>query len=508
MMQRTTAEPEHELTRVAIAVTLGMLVLHLLVASQLELMFDEAYYRLWAQHLAWGYHDHPPLTALWIRVSTLLFGTSEFGVRALGVVATAAGSVAIWAMARDLFQSESKAALAVLIWNACPLIGVGAILVTPDTPLLFGWTTAVWALCRIYRSGNWYWWLLVGFAAGLALEAKYTALFLGPGIMLAMLIVPELRRWWLKPAPYAGGAIALAMFAPNIVWNAQHGWETFAKQFGRVADAEWTLRFVFEFFGSQIGLLNPLTFVLVVAGLLISTRRVGDGCDGGRRLLAALCWPLLVYFAFHSLHDRVQGNWLAPLYPVFALIAADAAMTRTPEPVAPWVERPLAFARRWTVALGLGLTGLIYAQAFFAPFPVSPRADPTTLLQGWRQLAGDLATVASREKAGYVLTQGYALTALLKTYGSAGLPVFQFSERYRWAYGIDAGAPDATLPGVYIVEEKRAGGDEMRGRFAEVREIAKLERRGHGAVLDAYLVYLVAQPTAAILDPIDVPRRR
>ena len=504
-----TTEPprpsSRDLTRSALAVTLVMLVVQLLAAGRLELMFDEAYYRLWAQHLAWGYHDHPPLVALWIRVSSGLFGGSEFGIRALGVLATALGSWAIWLMAGDLFASRPKASLAVLIWNACPLVGVGGMLVTPDTPLLFGWTTAVWALCRLYRTGDWRWWLLIGAAAGIALEAKYTALFLGPGIVLAMTVVRELKRWWRHPGPYVGGAIALAVFSPNIVWNARHGWETFAKQFGRVAEAEWTLRYVLEFFGSQIGLLNPLTFVLVVAGLILACRKSDDGDVGGRRLLAALCAPLLAFFAFHSLHDRVQGNWLAPLYPVFALIAADAAETALP--LTEWNAKLLTFARRWTVPLGLSLTGMIYIQALLAPLPVSPRADPTALLSGWRGLARDLDALARKEDAAYVLTQGYALTALLKVYSRSEVPVFQFNERSRWAYETSEAAPDIARAGLYIVELKRAGSDGPLGRFAEAREIARIDRRGRGGVLDSYVVYHLARPTTGILDPIDARYR-
>ncbi len=499
------ASAAHHDTRTAIIVTLVLLAVHLVAAARLELMFDEAYYRLWAQHLAWGYHDHPPLIALWIRISTILFGNREFGVRALGVVATALGSWALWLMARDLFRSTAKAALAVLIWNACPLIGVGAIVVTPDTPLVFGWTTAVWALCRLYRTDDWRWWLLVGAGAGLALEAKYTALFLGPGILLAMTAIPRLRHWLRQPAPYLGGAIALAIFLPNILWNAAHGWETFAKQFGRVTETEWTLRFLFEFIGSQLGLLNPLTFVLVIAGFTMAIRRVGDGEDGSRRLLAALAAPLLAYFAFHSLHDRVQGNWLAPLYPIFALLAADAAESGLTQ--SSWATRLLAFARRWTVTLGLTLTGLIYTQALLAPFPVAPAGDPTALLSGWRQLANDLDRLASQEQAGFVLTQGYALTGLLKVYTPPRLPVYQFNERYRWAYDTNEGQPDATRRGLYIVEQKRAANPGPLDRFASSKQIATLERRRRGVVVESYVVFSLDRPKTTILETALAPAR-
>ena len=92
MIVQTSISPPRDLIPIAVAVTLVLLVLHLFAAGRLELMFDEAYYRLWAEHLDWGYYDHPPLVALWVRVSTAIFGTSEFGIRALGVIATALGS--------------------------------------------------------------------------------------------------------------------------------------------------------------------------------------------------------------------------------------------------------------------------------------------------------------------------------------------------------------------------------------------------------------------------------
>lgn len=485
--------------------TLGLLAVQLFAASRLELMFDEAYYRLWAQHLDWGYYDHPPGVALWIRLSSALFGPSDFGIRALGIIATALGSAAVWSMARDLFADAQKAAFAVLIWCACPLVGVGGLVVTPDTPLMVGWTIALLALCRVFRTGDWRWWLLVGAATGMALEAKYTALFLGPGIVLAMLVVKRMRYWWTHPAPYIGGAVAFLIFAPNVAWNARHGWETFAKQFGRVADAEWTLRFLFEFLGGQIGLMNPLTFVLVVAAIGLAWRNAGDGEDESRKLLAALAAPLVAFFLFHSLHDRVQANWMAPLFPLFVLMAADAAFSARES--AAWASRLVAFARHWTVPFGLFLTAAVYGQALFSPVPVPPRSDPTALLAGWRQLSADLADVARRENASYALTQGYALTGLLKAYAPHDLAVMQYNERYRWAFDAYAGEPDRTATGLYVVEERRSGDTGPRPRFETSAEVARLERRRRGQALESYIVYKLERPKAAILDAADAPRK-
>ena len=49
-------------------------------AGLAQLANDEAYYHLFAERLAWGYFDHPPVTALLVWLGERLFG-GELGVR-------------------------------------------------------------------------------------------------------------------------------------------------------------------------------------------------------------------------------------------------------------------------------------------------------------------------------------------------------------------------------------------------------------------------------------------
>src|SRR6202042_926200 len=144
------------------------------------------------------------------------------------------------------------------------------------------------------------------------------------GVVLTLVATPSLRRWLISPALLAGLAVALAIFAPFIAWNAAHGWATFAKQLGRAGPSEFTPYYLAEFLVAQIGLLNPLVVAaLVPAVAAISWRaRVMPRSPGeARRILACTIAPAAFYFLLHSLHDRVQGNWLAPLYPAFAILA-------------------------------------------------------------------------------------------------------------------------------------------------------------------------------------------
>ena len=112
-----------------------------------------------------------------------------------------------------------------------------------------------------------WWWLAAGALAGLDCLSKYSALFLAPGVLLWLLLSARGRRALRTPWPWLAAVIALAVFAPNIAWNADHGWMTFAKQFGRVAPAAGLQpRYLAKFLFDQFILLNPLIVVFVGVG--------------------------------------------------------------------------------------------------------------------------------------------------------------------------------------------------------------------------------------------------
>ena len=291
--------------------------------GRVELTFDEAYYALWSQNLSFGYFDHPPMVALWIRASTSLFGTSEFGVRALGVGLFSLAPALVGVGAARLYRSARVGAYAALAWISLPL-SAGAALVTPDAPLTLFSLIALVGFIEVFCGRAWGW-ALVAVGLGLALESKFTALFLGAGVALALIAIPSLRPELRKPAPYLTALAAAVLFAPFVLWNAAHDWMTFRKQFGRVPGHGFRPVYLAEFLGAQFGLANPLLVVATAPVFADAFHRSADRGTEARRLLVAYVTPALIYFLLHSLHDRVQGNWTAPLFPALAMLMGEAA---------------------------------------------------------------------------------------------------------------------------------------------------------------------------------------
>src|SRR5437016_10487656 len=212
---------------------LALVVLRLVAAAWTPLTFDEAYYWMWSKHLAGGYYDHPPMVALVIRAGTVIAGDTEFGVRLVSILLALPMSFAVYRAAEILFGGARVAASAAILLNATLMAAVGTLIVTPDSPLLVASSFVLFFLAKVLQSGQGTWWLAVGAAAGAALLSKYTALFFGPAILIWLAAVPKLRRWLMSPWLYLGGVVALLMFAPVILWNADHQWVSFIKQIGR-----------------------------------------------------------------------------------------------------------------------------------------------------------------------------------------------------------------------------------------------------------------------------------
>src|SRR4051812_18757947 len=302
---------------------IALTIIRLSVAAVIPLAPDEAYYWVWSRAPAPGYVDHPPMVALWIQAGTALTGQTALGVRLLGPLSAALASWLLYDAARTLFPGSRAGVMAVLLLNATLLLGVGSVIMTPDTPLLVFWTATLWAASRLAVGGSGKWWLAAGLFGGLALDSKYTALFLWIGIGLWVLLVPAMRPWLRRWQPWAACLLGLALFAPVLAWNAAHGWAGFLRQGGRVAD--WqpmrALGFVAELVGSQLGLATPLVWVLCMAALVVAARRAWQGRDPAWSLLTALSLPPVLVFVQHAIGDRVQGNWPAIIYPALAVAA-------------------------------------------------------------------------------------------------------------------------------------------------------------------------------------------
>jgi 4-amino-4-deoxy-L-arabinose transferase-like glycosyltransferase len=473
-------------TAVAIALVAALVTVRLLIAAFTPLAYDETYYWLWSKHLAGGYLDHPPMVALIVRLGTAMAGDTPLGIRLAAVLLAVPATWAVWRSAAILIPDRRIAPTAAVYFNLTLMVAAGTVIVTPDAPLLVAAAFGLFFLAKVKQTGFGPWWLAVGAAAGFGCLSKYTALFFGASIFLWLLLDPPHRRWFLSPWSYLGGIIALVLFTPVIAWNATNEWASFDKQFGRARVEGLTLRFLGEHLAAQFGLATPSIAILGIMGYWAFAR--GGGAERSTRvLLQALFWPLTIYFLWHSLHSRVEGNWTGPLFPAFVITAAVAAHSVA---WTGWWAQLARLSRRFAVPVGLALTAGVYLQAAFGVIPFG-RADPTArqLGVGLPVLAAEIDAIRRREGAAVVLTEMYGATGWLSFYLPGRSPVVQFHERIRWT---QEPLPDPALfhgTVLYVCQVPCIFPLDVQRRWTEFDEIASLPRTRHGVVIDTWAVY-------------------
>jgi 4-amino-4-deoxy-L-arabinose transferase-like glycosyltransferase len=488
---------EVRLVRNTALTILALVALRLVAAAWTPLTFDEAYYWMWSKHLAFGYYDHPPGVALVIRLGTMIAGDTELGVRLLSILLAIPMSFAVYRAASILFGGIRVAATAAILLNVTLMAAVGTLIVTPDSPLLVASSFVLFFLAKVLETGRGAWWLAVGVAVGAALLSKYTALFFGPAILIWLVAVPKLRRWLISPWPYLGGLVALAIFAPVILWNADHQWVSFVKQIGRARIEDFRPAFIGELIPTQIAFATPLVFILGAMGLYALLARKA-GALAARVLINATFWTIVVYFIWHSLHARVEANWFAPVYPAFAVAAAVAAhLTR-------WEarqQRGIDFCLRWAAPTGVLMFALLIVQANTGVLS-GYRRDATvrSVGVGWRELSGQIEAVRARLGAACVLAPDYGTTGWLAFYLPKGTCVVQPSPPIRGG-NMPEPAPAQLSGKLLYVDEARPGGRPyLKEMFARVEDVAELKRMRGPLTIETYTLDLLEGAKGEVLD--------
>jgi 4-amino-4-deoxy-L-arabinose transferase-like glycosyltransferase len=206
-----------------VLVVAGLMVAGLLaVSGAYGFHGDEMYYVVAGRHPAFGYVDQPPLTPLLSAASAALLGVTPTAVRVLPALEMALVVLLTALIARDLGGPRRAQVLAAFTAAISGYLGAGHLDTTTD-PDLLAWAIIVWLVVKLLAGGDQRLWPAVGLTAGIGLENKDTLLFLAAGLAVGLALV---RRWdvvrcrWM----WAGLAIALLLWAPNLVWEANNGW--------------------------------------------------------------------------------------------------------------------------------------------------------------------------------------------------------------------------------------------------------------------------------------------
>ena len=210
-----------------IAVAVLAFAVEMAVSARYGYHRDELYFLEAGRHPAFGYVDQPPLTPLAARLAALLFANSLAGLRVLPALGLSAMVLLTAGMSRILGAGRAGQVLAAVCVAGCAEFLGAMHLMSTTTPDFVAWAGLLYLVLRLLDSGNPRWWLAMGLCTGIAAEAKWTIWVLAAALLAGFAVTPQ-RRLLRSRYLLLGGVIAIALAAPDLVWQAAHGWPNLA----------------------------------------------------------------------------------------------------------------------------------------------------------------------------------------------------------------------------------------------------------------------------------------
>ncbi len=442
-----------------------------------DLCGDEAEYWAWSRKLAWSYFSRGPVVAWLIRLGTetlgglsvRLTGSLMFAVRFPCVILGGLTAWAVYQLVVLTTESNRAGLIAVLLLPAIPILALGGLIVTSDTPLVCCWAwAAVWCF-RATRSDDLRPWLAAGVIGVLGVLAKYSFLAFPASVGLFLVISNSRRHQLARPGFWLMSLLSGGLgLLPIVVWNAQHGWagaNQLADRVGLSPRASWADVWpVLNFLGGEVVALGVIWWVVGLTALTWTLARVlrsrlrSSDADNDAKLASGmsrdctgpiylLClWGVLWCACLAaSILGETEANWMVPGYvSLVALIAL-----RVDHVIAGGGLRARAVAAAWCVSLA-AVIAVLHTEWFYpaiarwVPPPTNRLAapfrflEPTARLRGHqvvaRAVAEKVRELQAKGESPFVLTATYGLTSTLSFY----LPGCPETYCLSWNYGMTA----------------------------------------------------------------------
>jgi hypothetical protein len=393
---------------------------------------DEFYYLAMSNRLGLGYVDVPPLPPLILAGVRYLFGDSYLALHLVPALMGVLFLALVYLLVKRLHGNCFALFLALTVVLLGPFFVAIDSIYTYDTFNKLFWLLFSYLMFRLIQTEDPKYWIYIGIASGFGLLSKITLLQLGSGWVIGLLLTPQRKLLFHRKVLW-GGALALLIFSPYLIWQFQHGFislEYYHNYTGKVNDFS-----LIGYLMNQIMTLNPLTLPIWLLGLYYLFFH-----PQGKTFRCAGIAYLVILALSYSL--KAKPDLILPYY---AILLATGCI---------WIGNMLEGKRRlW---LKIGITGLVILSGLFilpAARPIVPvqtfiriyaksttknnveRLELAQLPQlyadrfGWREMTRKVAAVyhslpKTEQAQACVLTGNYGEAGAIDFYGRKyGLPM-------------------------------------------------------------------------------------
>ena len=305
---------------------LAWTILNIIQAYTLELHADEAYYWLYSRFLDWGYFDHPPMVALFIRFGDTIMH-NELGLRLLTITASTLSIYILWLI---LKKYGANAKLFIVVISCMFMVHMYGFTTTPDAPLFFFAVVFYYFYQKYIDNDSWSLAFILGLIVACLLYSKYHAILLIGFTIISNIKLLKRGSFWLIVV------LAAVLFIPHILWQVHHDFPSLNYHLSERSADKYHPEFTYLYPLGQILMAGPLVgWFLFYKGF---TARITDTFT---RCLMVNSIGTPIFFLISSFRGEVQPQWT---YIAFAPLILLILISFAQKPKLPKWFYPVAYA--------------------------------------------------------------------------------------------------------------------------------------------------------------------
>jgi len=281
-------------------------ILNAIQACTLEIHADEAYYWLYSRFLDWGYFDHPPMVAIFIRIGDNLTH-SEFGVRLMTVLASTLSLYILWLIVK---RYAVQAKWFILVVSGIFIFHIYGFTTTPDAPL-FLFTVLFYFIYQKYvHDDHIKWALLMAIIIACLLYSKYHGILLVGFTVLSNIKLLQRRSFWVIVI------LSIILYVPHILWQANHGYPSVNYHLYEQSSDHYQFSQTYTYFPGQLLMAGPFIGWFLFYNAF--TARIKDAFIRGLMVNGI---GTFAFFLFSSIKGEVQPQWTLIAFAPLAMLA-------------------------------------------------------------------------------------------------------------------------------------------------------------------------------------------
>jgi len=256
---------------------------------------DEAYYWVWSKNLAFGYFDHPPLVAVWVKISSLFFD-NELGVRFFSTISFSLMLLIIWGII-EVPKKRNYVWLYFLLVSSVALLNVYGFITTPDTPLLLFVALFLLAYKKFLQNKSLLHILLLGFSMAAMLYSKYHGVLVIFFVVLSNLKLLKNKKFWIA------GVVGFILFSPHLYWQYANDFPSVRYHLLERGNRPYSINNTLMHFVNQIAIVG-ITFPLIYTAFFKRKNiRLFE------KSLVYIVYGTILFFFFSTFKSRPQAQW-------------------------------------------------------------------------------------------------------------------------------------------------------------------------------------------------------